>query len=272
MGRTKRRINTHRLAKEKINSFYDNNSHCLIVHYSCESFYDIKDGKTPRITSIAARYLNTAQTKSFSIHKVAELKKIPLAEVDKCYDQLEKEMLKDFFAFVKEHKDYKWIHWNMRDINYGFEALQYRATVLGTKPFHIKDENKFDLARLLIDKYGKEYSNHPRLPSILQMNKISSKHWLNGDEEAKAFENKEYVRLHQSTLAKVDVIENILKLTAEERLKTKSKWRHIYGISPQGVFELVKDHWIYSLTLFIISVILGAYSGHADPVPWMLTP
>lgn len=259
MGQTLRRINTYKKAKETINSFYDNNSHCLIIHYSCESFYEIKDGKTPRITSIAVRYLNTAQTKSFSIHKVAELKKIPLDEINGNYDQLEKEMLKDFFDFVKVHKDYKWIHWNMRDINFGFEALQYRATVLGTKPFEIKDENKFDLARLLIDKYGKEYSNHPRLPSILEMNKISPKHWLNGDEEAKAFEDKEYVRLHQSTLAKVEVIENILKLTAEENFKNKSKWRDIYGLSPQGLFELAKDHWLYSLILFVVAAVLGAY-------------
>lgn len=261
MGQTKRRINTHRKAKETINSFYDNNSHCLIVHYSCESFYDIKDGKTPRITSIAVRYLNTAQTKSFSIHKVAELRIIPFDQIDANYNQLEKEMLKDFFDFAREHKDYKWIHWNMRNINYGFEALEHRATVLGTDPFEIKDENKYDLARLINDKYGKEYSNHPRLPSILEMNQISPKHWLNGDDEAKAFDNKEYVRLHQSTLAKVDVIENILKLTAEGSLKTKSKWKHIYGISPQGLFELAKDHWIYSLVLFFIATILGTFLG-----------
>lgn len=261
MGQTRRRISTHKKAKEVINGFYDNNSHCLIIHYSCESFYEIKDGKTPRITSIAVRYLNSAQTKSFSIHKVAELKKILLDEVSTSYDQLEKEMLKDFFNFVKEHKDYNWIHWNMRDINYGFEALQYRATILGAKSFEIKDENKFDLARLLIDKYGKDYSNHPRLTSILEMNKISSKHWLNGDEEANAFEQKDYVRLHQSTLAKVDVIENILKLTAEENFKTKSKWKDIYGISPQGLFELAKDHWLYSLILFFIAAIVGAYLG-----------
>ena len=67
MSQTKRRINTHRKAKEIINSFYDNNSHTLLIHYSCESFYDIKDGRTPRITSIAIRYLDSSQTKSFSI-------------------------------------------------------------------------------------------------------------------------------------------------------------------------------------------------------------
>ena len=261
MGKTLRRIRTHRNAKRTISSFYDNDSHCLIIHYSCESFYDIKDGKTPRITSIAVRYLSTAQTKSFSIHKVAELKQISIDQINGNYDQLEKEMLKEFFKFAEEHKDYKWIHWNMRDINYGFEALKYRATILGAKAFDIKDENKFDLARLLIDKYGKGYSLHPRLPSILEMNKISSKHWLNGDEEATAFDNKEYVKLHQSTLAKVDVIENILKLTAEESLKTKSNLKDIYGISPQGIFELAKDNWLYSIILIILSALLGAYFG-----------
>jgi len=246
MGRTLRRIRTHRKAKMLINSFYDNDSHNLIIHYSCESFYDIKDGKTPRITSIAVKYLTTAQTKSFSIHKVAELRKIPFDQISENYDQLEKEMLKEFFKFLKEHKDYKWIHWNMRDINYGFEALKYRATILGTTAFDIKDENKYDLARLLLDKYGKGYSNHPRLPSILEMNKMSPKHWLNGDEEAKAFKEKEYVKLHQSTLSKVDVFESILKLTAEESLKSKAKLTDIYGISPQGLFEIAKDNWIYS--------------------------
>ncbi len=256
MSQTLRRLKTHKKAKEIINSFYDNDTHCVIIHYSCESFYDIKDGKTPRITSIAVRFLSTAQTKSFSIHKVAELNKISPVDIPQYYDTLEKEMLKDFFEFVKEYKELRWIHWNMRDINYGFEALNYRATILGTKPVEIKDENKFDLARLLIED-GKGYSDHPRLISILEMNKISPKHWLNGDDEAKAFEAGEFVKLHQSTLAKVDVIESILKLTAEENLKTKSKLKEIYGISPQGLYELTKDHWLYSLILIILSTLLG---------------
>lgn len=252
MTNTLRRIQKHRKAKTIINSFYDNDSHCLLIHYSCESFYDIKDGKSPRITSIAVRSLNTAQTKSFSIHKIAELKQISINKIDENYDLLEKEMLKEFFKYVEEHKDFKWIHWNMRDISYGFEALKFRAELLGTKFYEIKDENKFDLARLLIEKYGKMYSKHPRFQSLMEMNDISSKHWLSGEQEANAFDSKEYVKLHQSTLAKVDVMENILKLTAEEDLKTKSKFHDIYGISLQGLYELTKDHWLFSLITFII--------------------
>lgn len=90
MGKTSRRIRTHKKAKKQINSFYDNDSHSFIIHYSCESFYDIKDGKTPRITSIAVKYLDTGQTKSFSIHKVAELEAIPFSQIIDNYDQLEK--------------------------------------------------------------------------------------------------------------------------------------------------------------------------------------
>lgn len=265
MSNTLRRIQKHKKAKNLINSFYDYDSHCLLIHYSCESFYDIKEGKTPRITSIAVRSLSTAQTKSFSIHKVAELKQIQINNIDENYDFLEKEMLVEFFKYVEEHKDFKWIHWNMRDINYGFEALKFRAELLGAKFYEIKDENKFDLARLLIEKYGKMYSKHPRLQSLMEINNISSKHWLNGEQEANAFENKEYVKLHQSTLAKVDIMENILKLTAEEDLKIESKFYEIYGISPQSIYEITKDNWLFSLIIFIISttfgIILSKYFG-----------
>ena len=257
MGKTIRRITTHRKAKELINSFYDNNSHALLIHYSCESFYDINDGHTPRITSIAVKYLVSAQTKSFSIHKVAELRKISINQIESHYDILEKEMLDDFFKFAKTLSAFRWIHWNMRDINYGFEALIHRASILGAETFDLKDENKFDLARLLIEKYGKQYAGHPRLTSLLEMNSISSKNFLSGEDEAKAFENKEYVKLHQSTLAKVDVMENILKRTAEEDLKTKSKLKDIYGISIQGIFDLAKDHWLYSIIIMVVSAIIG---------------
>ena len=33
-----------------------------VIHYSCESFYDRPNGASPRITSIAVRKLDSAQT------------------------------------------------------------------------------------------------------------------------------------------------------------------------------------------------------------------
>lgn len=257
MSATKIRIDRYRDAKKQIRKLSDDDSNVLIIHYSCENFFNDNEGRTPRITSIAVRYLHTGQTKSFSIHKVAEVKKIENSKIVDYYDSLEKEMLKDFYKFLKEHKSYKWIHWNLRDINYGFEAIKHRAKVLGTKAEKLDDKNKYDLSRLLISMYGKGYTDHPRLNSIISMNNISPNNWISGEEEAKAFENKEFVKLHQSTLARVSVFEDILRLTAEGKLKTKSKWNEIYGISPQGVFELSKDKWWCNLLIYFLGILTG---------------
>ncbi len=257
MSVTLRRIQKYKKAKKTLEELYDNPNHVLILHYSCESFYDIKEGRTPRITSIAVRYLRSAQTKSFSIHKVAEIKNLTIAEIENHYDELEKQMLTEYFEFLKVHKDYLWVHWNMRDINYGFEALENRFLVLGGHPFHLNDDNKIDIARVLIEKYGVQYIGHPRLTKILEKNKISDKNLLNGDEEAKAFDNKEYVKLHQSTLRKVDVIDNVLKRSVEGELKTNATMRQIYGLTPQGIYEIIKDHWFWSLIISMIMLFLG---------------
>ncbi len=257
MTKITRRIRRYKKARQEIENLVDIPDMNLIIHYSCESFYDIKNGRTPRITSIAVRFLKTAQTKTFSIHKIAEIKKIVLNEIEDHYDSLEHMMLKEFFQFAKDHKDYTWIHWNMRDINYGFDAIENRFVVLGGKPYRISDEKKIDLSRTLIDKYGVKYIGHPRLSKLLERNYIHSLNLLVGADEANAFENKEYVKLHQSTLSKVDVLENILKRAADGNLKTNSKLKDIYGLTPQGIFELIKDHWLWSLIVFIISLILA---------------
>lgn len=257
MSITLRRIQRHKKAKRIIEELVDKPEYVLIIHYSCESFYDIKEGRTPRITSIAVRYLKSAQTKSFSIHKIAEIEKVNFDEIENHYDKLEKQMLSEYFDFVVAHKDYKWVHWNMRDINYGFEAIENRFKILGRHSYHLIDENRIDIARILIDKYGAQYVGHPRLGKLIDKNDISSKQFLSGDDEAQAFKNKEYVRLHQSTLRKVDVIETILKRAAEGQLKTNATLRQIYGLTPQGIFELIKDNWLWSLIVSVIMLFLG---------------
>jgi hypothetical protein len=158
---------------------------------------------------------------------------------------------------LREHKDYKWVHWNIRDINYGFEPIENRFKILGGEPFHLQDEARIDVARVLIDKYGAQYVAHPRLGKLIEKNDISSKQFLSGDDEATAFDNNEYVRLHQSTLRKVNVIETILKRAAEGQLKTTATTRQIYGLTPQGIFELIKDHWLWSFIVSIIILIIG---------------
>lgn len=71
----------------------------------------------------------------------------------------------------------------MRDINYGFKAIEHRYEILGGNPYIVDIYKKIDLTRLFIDLYGKNYVDHPRMPNILQMN-IKLKDFLNRKEEA----------------------------------------------------------------------------------------
>jgi len=248
----------HKKARQLFHEIDNAPHNYLIIHYSCESFYDIKDGRTPRITSIAVYSYDSAQTDSFSIHKAAEKTHIELKDIEQHYDNLEKDMLEEFFAFAKEHQNYSWIHWNMRDINYGFKAIEHRFSVLGGEPYKIPDSKKIDLSRLLIDCYGVDYIGHPRMEKLLEKNNIKAKDYLSGKEEALAFENKEYVKLHMSTLRKVDVFANLLNRTINNTLKVNSKWYDIYGVSIQGIFNFCKETWWIQIIWTFLSMILGA--------------
>ena len=83
----------HKQAKRKLDDIASRLDSCLVIHYSCESFYDIENDRTPRITSIAIMDLQSDQVTSFSIHKIAEKNKVDFASIEKSYDELEKQML-----------------------------------------------------------------------------------------------------------------------------------------------------------------------------------
>lgn len=135
-----RYYNRQKAAREKIKNIYKNIDNIFIVHYSCESFYNIENGRTPRITSIAVKYLNSENDVSFSIHKIAEIEKI--SDISKNYDVIEKKMLDEFYNFIQKHENYFWVHWNMKNINYGFEAIAHRYRVLGGSPVHVNNDKK----------------------------------------------------------------------------------------------------------------------------------
>ena len=159
-----------KIAMDTLSGLYKDPSSVWVVHYSCESFHDRPEGRSPRVTSIALCKLDTAQATSFSIHKIAERKHIPFDEIRDQYDELEHQMIHDFFLHISEHQGATYVHWNMRDSNYGFQAIEHRFRVLGGvyKPSHQVPENKkVDLARILKDIYGDNYVGDPRMQKLL---------------------------------------------------------------------------------------------------------
>ena len=226
-----------------------------VIHYSCESFYDRPEGRSPRITSIALRKLDSAQTVSFSIHQTAERKRIPFDQIEEHYDNLEKEMLTAFFGHLAGHRGMRYLHWNMRDANYGFQAIEHRFGVLGEEPHVVDDNNKTDLARLLIDIYGVGYSGHPRMENLLEKNHIAPLNFLTGAEEARAFEERDFVALHQSTLRKVDVIANIAGRAHDRNLKTNTTWWEMHGGRVRTFVNWIMEHKALAFLASLASII-----------------
>lgn len=259
MGKELKKWKRRKNALSTIEQIENKRDNVLVIHYSCESFYDIKDGHTPRVTSIAIRNFSTGQTVSFSIHKCAEIRGVSQNDIDAQYDELEKLMLDEYFDFVKSRHGYTFLHWNMRDINYGFQAIEHRYSVLGGEPFVIDDARKEDLARLLVAIYGVNYIGHApsgRLHNLVEFNHITMKDVLTGAQEAASFEEKEFVKLHQSTLRKVDIMANILERVIDGSLETQATWWEIHGVHPAILIEIVTKHWIWSI-IVVVAVIAG---------------
>lgn len=241
-------------ALSTLDGIFNKTEHTWVIHYSCESFYGRKDGTSPRITSIAVRNLDSGQTASFSIHQVAEAEGTGLKGIEERYDELERKMLDAFYEHAKSHKNSQCLHWNMRDSNYGFAAIEHRHRVLGGEPFIIDDGKKHDLARLLIDIYGVGYSGHPRLESLMRLNSVAPKDFLNGAGEAKAFDERDYVALHQSTLRKVDVIANLAERAHHRQLKTNTTWWEMHGGSVRSFVNWIASHSVFTLLIGLLGI------------------
>ena len=243
------RVRRRSQSKKDVNKAYENALRNYIVHYSCESFYDNTSGQSRRVTSIAVRNLDSAQTQSWSLHSSAELLGLQ-NQIQANLDVIEKHLLSEYFTFLQNHADSTFIHWNMRDKSYGFPALEHRFKVLGGQPFILQDDRKLDLARVLINLYGPGYSPHTcpitgkrgRIMSLMEMNRITSRDSLQGKEEADAFENGDFLKLDRSTLAKVDIFHNFFDRLHANKLKTNATFSDKYGFKLAAIPELARDN------------------------------
>jgi len=256
------RLKARKKCRKQVDQIFNESVRTYIIHYSCQSFYDNPSGNSTRITSIAIRNLESGQTKSWSIYKSAELA-CKQDDIQANLDALEKSMLEGYFNFLRSNSDCTYLHWNMRDENYGFGALEHRFRVLGGEPWVMPDNCKFDVARALVTLYGLQYAPHTspsgrkgRLMSIVETNRIADADGLEGAAEAAAFERGEYLKLHQSTLRKVDIMANVFDRMHAKTLITDGTWADKYGFHWSVVPDLVKDH-----PVVVAVVVIGGIAG-----------
>lgn len=199
----------------------------------------------------------------FSIHLTAQLKrKDPSNLTDQEFDFVEKEMLKDFFDYLKRHQSHCWVHWNMRNASFGFEAINNRYRILGGTPRIIEDQFRYDLPEILglIHTYQFEKHDHPtkgQLLNIAHRNKITSRDALKGADEATAFDSRDFLKLHMSTIRKVEIIDRVLTLQEKKKLKVNVSPITSCGLTPAGIIEIVRNNWILFTIWSLIMAILG---------------
>jgi hypothetical protein len=236
----------------------------FIVHYSCQNLNDDNATLSPRITSIAINHYSSGQSVSFSTHSISEEMHIPRDDVLQRFDEVELELLTKFYKFIRDRRDKFWVHWNMRNLTYGFEHLEHRYRVLGGNDAYVIDvERRLNLNDLIADRYGSDYAKHTKMMTLMELNGGKHRDFLNGKEEVEAFENKEYMRMHTSTLLKVGFFSSTMGKFISGKLNTASRG---FGVKLDKLFDTRAAKGV-GLIGTIITLIVGFWQLYLWVMP-----
>ncbi|HBO2738412.1 hypothetical protein [Pseudomonas sp. NyZ201] len=245
-------------SRQFIKSVRLNPENFFLIHYSCQNLYDENEALSPRITSIAINHYASGQSVSFSTHSIAEELRIARSDVIQRFDEVEIELLTQFYRFIRDRRDKYWVHWNMRNLTYGFEHLEHRYRALGgTDACVIAVERRLNLNDLIADRYGSDYAKHPKMLSLMEINGGRHRDFLDGKEEVDAFENKEFLRMHNSTLSKIGFFSSAMRKLVNGKLNTASRG---FGIAIDKLFES-RGAKIIGLLGTIITILVGLWQA-----------
>lgn len=179
----------------------------LILHYACT---DVT--KSPVIiTSISIKDYSTGQTLSFSFDEYGD----------------EKNLLSAFVTHMKKYQNHIIVTWNQKSSTYGIQHMQRRCKDLGIdEDFPIDLEQVTDLDDIFTEKYGRGYVDDPKLRCLAEVNDITLQNFVDGFDEIRLFEEKEYKKIENSTNRKVNVIADYLSSAFNNKLRvsrTKEK-------------------------------------------------
>jgi hypothetical protein len=248
------------------NFFTDVRKHAdrfYIIHYSSQSLFDAETGAhSPRITSIVVRHFVTGQTVSFSMHTTAEYLDISPNDVEARYDEVERELLTQFYNFARDRREKFWVHWNMRNVTFGFEHLEHRYRVLTRQqPPSIPIEVRINLNDVLKSRYGNDYALDPKMLSLMELNGGKVQGFLSGKEEAEAFKRKDFIRMNASTIAKIGFFSFVITSALNGKLKTAGR----------GILNFI-DRLLESRKARLIAAIsacVGLLIGFVQIVIWL---
>ncbi|MCP4355093.1 MAG: hypothetical protein GY793_05570 [Proteobacteria bacterium] len=237
--------------QKKLDDLWRNPEQVNVIYFSFESFADSGNIAPPKITSIAVKNLHTSKTDTFQ--STSEL-----------------EMLNSFFYFTKDHKNHKWVGWNIDDENFGLHALELRYKFLKGEPYIISEKNKYDLSKIITTLFRKNYSKREayiNLKSEMNLNTISSNFFKTEQQETELFAKGEFKALQQSALLKVNIFASICEQAFDE---TKNIKQSFWGSQGQGSNKIV--NWLIKHPMFTFFLLVMPAINHIlDFFKWIFS-
>jgi hypothetical protein len=204
-------------------------SNVICIHYSCENFNDVVD----RPAAVSA--IGVAPFTDPSGEHQADVFSIANSAENDDRDAREKDMFQRFFEFARNQTDAHWVHWNMNNATYGFNALiaRYRYLLEKEPPAVFRSERLYDLDSIVGARYGEAFVPHPKLPNLCRMNKMFMTLFSTGVEEASAFADGNFGLCERSAGHKAHLLASILQKFTSGTLQTANS---------VGVVEFAGEH------------------------------
>jgi hypothetical protein len=224
-------VQDRKIAVRNLNKITEDPSKVLFVHYSESSTYDDDDygNISPIITSIVIKSLDGQIDKQFAIHLEADKADIPKDQIQDSYRELELRILKLYNDFTKRHLDCFWIHWDMKNIHFGFEAIKHRYEKIFESLddyCEIPNNKKKNLKTIIEGMYGDNFvSGADSLKSLMlcNSNNVEDSTYLSKDNESFQFENKNFIAMIRSVDLKVEFIKKATKKLSYKKLTVSRK-------------------------------------------------
>lgn len=192
----------------------------VAVHYSQE--LDVNSAaQTPPVSAVVVEEVLAKSQRVFSAFTHAEQEGWAAPpDFHAHLAELERRLLRDFWAYVADHPNAIYLHWGMRAPHFGFEVLAQRARMHKLAVPDLPPERLFDLAAYLKRRYGDNYVGHPRLFKAMAANGHHSPDLLDKEQAAAAWAAGEHGRLIRSLGVKVDAIADMYDAVRTGRFVT----------------------------------------------------
>lgn len=249
-------VKDRKIAVANLKKLTEDPSKVLFVHYSESNTYDDDDygNISPIITSIVIKSLDGQTDKQFAIHLEADKADIPKDQIQDSYRELELRILKLYNDFARRHLDCFWIHWDMKNIHFGFEAIKHRYEKIFESLddyCEIPNNKKKNLRTIIEGMYGDNFvSGSDTLKALMlcNSNNVEDSTYLSKDNESSQFENKNFIAVIRSVDLKVEFIKKATKKLSYKNLIVSSKNNY-------AVFVDTVNHPIVTFIGWLVGII-----------------